>query len=132
MAPVVIPETVRNINAFTQGVRSQNPSADVVVEWGTWARSERDTLRALARRAGALVHLELLDAPLDELWQRVSERGYEQVAGSRAITRDDLVEWSATIERPTDDELGTYDPMPPVRAGELPGSPAFPYGSWSP
>lgn len=105
---------------------------DVVVEWGTWARSERDTLRALAQRAGALAHLELLDAPLDELWRRIGERGREQVAGSRAITRDELAEWSAAIDRPTDDELGSYDPMPPVRAGERPGSPAFPYGSWRP
>ena len=104
---------------------------DVVVEWGTWARSERDTLQSLARRAGALAHLELLDAPLDVLWERVRERGHEQVAGSRAITRDDLVAWSDTIERPTVDELHTYDPMPPVRAGERPGGPAFPYGSWS-
>ena len=104
----------------------------VVVEWGSWSRSERHALRDIARTAGALVHLELLDAPVDVLWERVSTRGREQLAGSRAITRDDLVEWSDQIERPTDDELADYDPWPPVRAGELPGSPAFPYGNWQP
>ncbi len=105
---------------------------DVVIEWGTWARSERDELRALARRAGALAHLEFLDAPLDELWDRVRTRGHEQSVGSRTITRDDLAAWSTIIERPTANELHTYDPMPPVRSGERPGSPAYPYGSWRP
>lgn len=104
----------------------------IVIEWGTWARSERDGLRALARAAGALVHLEFLDAPVDELWDRVRNRGREQVAGSRPITREDLQGWSAMIERPTVDELHRFDPMPPVRAGERAGSPAYPYGSWRP
>ncbi|MEO6654243.1 MAG: AAA family ATPase [Ilumatobacteraceae bacterium] len=30
------------------------------------------------------------------------------------------------------DELQAYDPWPPVRAGDRPGSPAYPYGSWLP
>ena len=51
---------------------------------------------------------------------------------SGTITRADIEEWSRLIERPRADELGSYDPMPPVRAGERPGSPAYPYGSWCP
>lgn len=104
----------------------------VVIEWGTWTRAERTRLRAVARAAGSLVHLEFLDAPLADLWERVSGRGREHVAESRAITRSDLEEWSTVIERPTAEELRDYDPMPPVRAGEQPGGPAFPYGSWRP
>ena len=33
VGPVVIPETVRHLNAFTQGVRSVNPDAHVIVRW---------------------------------------------------------------------------------------------------
>ena len=33
----------------------------VIVEWGTWARSERDALRLQAREVGAAVHLLYLD-----------------------------------------------------------------------
>ena len=35
----------------------------VIVEWGTWARSERDELRKSARELGAAVELRFLDAP---------------------------------------------------------------------
>lgn len=103
---------------------------NVVVEWGSWSRAERDELRAAARRAGALAHLEFLDAPLDVLWERVRSRAPR--TGTRAITRQDLTTWSELIERPADEELAMFDPMPPVRAGGRPGSPGFPYGSWQP
>lgn len=33
VGPVIIPETVRHVNAFTQGVRSVNPNATVTIEW---------------------------------------------------------------------------------------------------
>ncbi|MBM3797036.1 MAG: hypothetical protein FJW31_23995 [Acidobacteria bacterium] len=36
----------------------------VVIEWGTWARSERDTLRMQARALGVGVGLHYLDAPI--------------------------------------------------------------------
>ena len=106
--------------------------ASVIVEWGTWMRSERDALGASARRAGALVHLEFLDAPIDVLWDRVRSRGREQHVGARAITSDEMASWSDTIERPSAEEIAAYDPMPPVVAGERPGSVSYPYGSWLP
>jgi predicted kinase len=95
--------------------------ASVVVEWGTWMRAERDALRESALRSGALAHLEFLDAPLEVLWQRVRSRGHEQRIGSRAVTHDDMVAWSATIERPNDNEIAGYDPLPPATDGNGPG-----------
>lgn len=77
----------------------------VVVEGAAADRTERDELHRIGRAAGANVHLEALVAPTAE---------------------------SAGFEPPDDAELALYDPMPPVRAGEQPGSPAFPYGSWRP
>lgn len=133
------------VDIWDEGVRQQvetiqgeltsqllRAGSGVVVEWGTWARTERDRLKARAHGAGALVHLEFLDAPIEILWDRIRSRAREQVVGSRAIRREELETWSETIERPTDDEFAEFDPMPPVRAGERPGSPAFPYGSWQP
>ena len=99
----------------------------VVIEWGTWSRLERDSLRDRARAVGSIVHLEFLDPPVDELWERVSERDRERHIGNRAITRADLDDWSAIIERPTADEAATYDPTPAVRAGERTPLPAYPY-----
>jgi predicted kinase len=82
----------------------------VIIEWGVWAREERDTLRNAARAVGAAVELHCLAAPIDELWRRVVERGVEGRWGARSITRSELEEWSATYEPPSDEELGTYDP----------------------
>lgn len=77
----------------------------VVVEWGTWFRSERDALREAARRRGARVELLLLDGPDEELWRRVSERGRED----RPITLDDVRTWRELFEAPTEEELALYD-----------------------
>jgi predicted kinase len=79
----------------------------VVVEWGSWSRTERDELRIAARAVGAAVHLVFLDAPVDELWRRISERGREDPP----ITREDLEAWSQVIERPAADELALFDPL---------------------
>ena len=100
----------------------------VVVESGTDSRAERDALLEVARAAGARAHLEFVEAAADE--PGADDRHREHVVGPGAITGRD--ESSTIVERPTLDELRRYDPMPPVRAGERPGSPAFPYGSWIP
>ena len=49
----------------------------VIIEWGTWARSERDILRLKARALGVAVELRYLTAPLDVLFERLRQRGRE-------------------------------------------------------
>ncbi len=82
---------------------------NVVVEWGTWARVERDALRDAARSIGAAVELHYLSADADELWRRLVERDREGRLGSRSIRREDLDEWVRIFQPPTDEELATYD-----------------------
>lgn len=79
--------------------------ADVVIEWGTWSRAERDMLRERCRALGVGVELHLVDAPVDELWRRVSSRSREYPP----ITLADLERWSAQFERPDAAELALYD-----------------------
>jgi predicted kinase len=76
-----------------------------VIEWGTWAREERETLREGARAMGAAVELHLVKAPLKVLYERVSRRGME----NPPIRREDLELWAAKFETPTPDELALYD-----------------------
>jgi len=47
----------------------------VIVEFGSWSRTERDAIRQIAVRAGVAAELHFLDAPLDELVRRVRKRG---------------------------------------------------------
>jgi predicted kinase len=81
----------------------------VVIEWGVWAREERDALRDAARSVGALVELRHTSAPIEELWTRIVTRDREGKWGSRSITRTELEQWWAQYEEPTAEEFATYD-----------------------
>jgi predicted kinase len=83
---------------------------NVVVEWGTWARDERDKLRDAAKSVGAAVELRYASADRDELWRRIVGRDLEGRWGSRSIRREELDEWMRTFQPPTDEELAAYDP----------------------
>src|SRR5271154_5051218 len=78
----------------------------VVIEWGTWARSERDALRSGARTLGAAVELHFLDAPADVLFDRIRRRNAE----SPAIVFEDIKKWSGVFERPSSEEMALFDP----------------------
>ena len=79
----------------------------VVLEWGFWARSERDEKRDTARTLGAAVELRFLDVPYEELVRRVAAR---HAAGGIAITERHMERYRAIFEPPTADELALYDP----------------------
>lgn len=77
----------------------------VIIEWGTWARSERDALRLGARALGAAVELHYLSAPLEVLFERIRRRAQE----NPTIAREDLARWFALLEAPTAEELALFD-----------------------
>jgi predicted kinase len=82
----------------------------VVLEWGFWARWERDEKREAARALGVAVELRFLDAPYEELVRRVVAR---HAAGGIAITESHMERYRATFQPPTEDELALYDPPLP-------------------
>jgi len=43
----------------------------VVLDFGLWARTERDEMRSVARGLGVGVELHYLDVPSNELWRRM-------------------------------------------------------------
>jgi len=77
----------------------------VIIEWGTWARSERDVLRTGARALGAAVELHFLDGAIDVLLERLHRRNRE----SPPITRDELLRWAQLFEVPTPEEIALFD-----------------------
>ena len=77
----------------------------VIIEWGTWARSERDALRLGARALGAAVELHYLNAPSDVLLERLERRGRE----NPPIERDALFEWVEIFQAPTNAEMALFD-----------------------
>ena len=85
---------------------------NVVIEWGTWARAERDALRAGARALGAAAELHFLDAPIDVLFERTSARKMEP-----PITLDPIKRWAEIFERPSPEELALFAPPSTVELG---------------
>jgi predicted kinase len=84
-----------------------------ILEWGTWAREERDRLRREARELGAAVELVYLTAPVDQLYDRIQRRGRE----NPPISKQMLEESAAAFEAPSAAELALYDP--PAKAQPL-------------
>jgi predicted kinase/GNAT superfamily N-acetyltransferase len=77
----------------------------VIIEWGTWGRSERDKLREGARGLGAEVELHYHAAPVEVLFERIQRRGME----NPPIGRADLENWIASFQEPTAEEAELFD-----------------------
>ena len=77
----------------------------IIIEWGTWGRSERDTLRLAARALGAAVELHYLSVPMDVLFNRIQRRGLEDPP----IKQDVLNIWFKIFQVPTPEEMELFD-----------------------
>ncbi|WP_246113867.1 AAA family ATPase [Streptomyces montanus] len=89
----------------------------VILEFGFWARSERDEKRLGARALGVPVELHYLAASIDELCRRLDARNGEAEWGTVPITREMLEEYAELFEAPSSDELSLFDEPPPGRRG---------------
>jgi len=86
----------------------------VIIEWGTWGRSERDALRVRARELNAAVELHYLAASQDVLWERIQRRSAE----SPPIERETVSRWFEIFQPPTAEEMTLFDE--PLAADETP------------
>lgn len=85
----------------------------VVLDFGLWARVERDEKRSAARGLGVGVELHYLDVPVDELWRRIEARNAEPPWDSHPIRRADLEGWRRVFQPPDATELALFD-APPI------------------
>ena len=81
----------------------------VILEWGHWARAERDEKRLGARALGADVELHYLSAPIDELVRRADRRTASGAWTAAPIMREHFDTWSRIFEPPDEDEARLYD-----------------------
>src|SRR5215831_5956776 len=84
----------------------------VVLDFGLWARIERDEMRSAARGLGVGVELHFLDVPIDELWRRIEARNSEPPWDSYPIRRADFDGWLTIFQAPDAAELALFDPAP--------------------
>lgn len=81
----------------------------VILEWGHWARSERDEKRLGARDLGVGVELHYLDVALEELIERAERRAASGEWTAAPITRAHLEEWAMRFQAPDEEEMLLYD-----------------------
>jgi predicted kinase len=84
----------------------------VVLDFGLWARIERDEMRSAARALGVGVELHYLDVPTEELWRRIKARNSEPPWDSYPIRRADFDAWFRIFQAPDAAELALFDPPP--------------------
>jgi predicted kinase len=78
---------------------------DVILDFGFWARSERDELRAVARDLGADFKIHFTDASEAVLLQRIRARNAQLPPGTFHIPEAKLLEWMRMFEPPSPNEL---------------------------
>src|SRR5215204_3814149 len=81
----------------------------VILEWGHWARAERDEKRLGARALGVGVELHYLDAPLDELIERAERRNASGEWTASPMTRDHFETWASIFQPPDEEEILLFD-----------------------
>ncbi len=81
----------------------------VILEWGHWARAERDEKRLGARALGAGVELHYLNAPLEELIERAQRRHESGEWRAAPMRRVHFEQWATMFEAPDEEELLLYD-----------------------
>jgi hypothetical protein len=78
---------------------------NVILDFGFWAREEREDFRLRARQLGASSEVHFLDVSEDELMRRLAERNSMLSQESFHIPEDTMKPWIAFFQRPTPDEL---------------------------
>jgi predicted kinase len=86
----------------------------VILEFGFWARVERDELRLGARALGVAVELRYLDVPLDELRRRLARRNAMPEWGAVPISRELFESYLPFWDPPQPAELALFDAPLPV------------------
>jgi predicted kinase len=81
----------------------------VILEWGHWARVERDEKRLGARALGVGVELHYLDAPLEELIERTERRNATGEWAASPITRAHFETWATIFQPPDEEEILLFD-----------------------
>ena len=86
--------------------RALELGTNVILDFGFWAREEREDYRLRAKQLGASSEVHFLDVPEDELLRRLEERNSQDFTGEFLhILVEMMKPWIEFFQRPTPDEL---------------------------
>ncbi len=81
----------------------------VILDFGFWAREEREDYRSRAKQLVASSEVHFLDVTPDELLSRLAERNAQRSKSSFRIPEEMMKPWIAFFQKPTPDELRRRD-----------------------
>ena len=85
--------------------RALELGTNVILDFGFWAREEREEYRLRAKQLGASSEVHYLDVPEDELLRRLAVRNLRPSQESFVISEEAMKPWIASFQKPTPDEL---------------------------
>ncbi len=85
--------------------RALELGTNVILDYGFWAREEREDYRLRAKQLGASSEVHYLDVPEDELLRRLANRNWRPSQESFLISEEAMKPWIAFFQKPTLDEL---------------------------
>ena len=101
--------TVIEMMLWKVASRALELGTNVILDFGFWAREEREDYRSRAKALGASSEVHFLDVPADELMRRLMARNSQSSPSSFYIPEDMMKPWIAFFQRPTPDELERRD-----------------------
>ncbi len=85
--------------------RALSLGTNVILDFGFWAKEERDYFRSQARGIGARSEIIFMDAPEEELLTRVRLRNQNLTNTVHYIPEDKMRAWIQFFQKPDEDEL---------------------------
>ena len=85
--------------------RALELGTNVILDYGFWAREEREDYRLRAKRLGAGSEVHFLDVPEEELLRRLAVRNSQPSQASFHIPEESMKAWIAFFQKPPPEEL---------------------------
>jgi len=85
--------------------RALELGTNVILDFGFWAREEREDFRLRAKRLGAGSEVHFLDVPEAELLRRLDVRNSQPSHESFHISEESMKRWIEFFQKPTPEEL---------------------------
>lgn len=85
--------------------RALELGTSVILDYGLWAREEREDYRLRAKQLGASSEVHYLDVPEDELLRRLKKRNSQPSQDSFLISEEAMKPWMAFFQKPALEEL---------------------------
>ena len=90
---------------WTIASRALELGINVILDFGLWAREEREDYRLRAKQLGASSEIHFLDVSADELLQRLAVRNAQPSQTSFYTPEAMMKQWIPFFQRPAPDEL---------------------------